>query len=394
MSRPWINILYTKFTQNKSRIEEISFYGFYALLILAKSLGYSSGHFFYKICFAVGVVFWTVKVFCTRYTLREILWILVFAVIVGLMYLKLGELTGILLLMGIIGMKNCNFSRIMHITLWCRLFTILVMAATAAVGLQDMQPTTINDQSYALRQAYAFGFDKQNLLFLSGFLAVVAFLYVEYERLNLLCFLGTLVPMIALFELTYCRTGIVLYFGLWLLIVVDKSMKSRRYCRIYCFAYLFGALASLAATVLYNGSSQIMQKINHLFNGRLEIVSTYYNTVGFSLFPRDISVFSFYLNRIIDNLYMSLFLTSGLVIGSIFVVLMTCCSWKLYQYNCRRELIFMVIFAMYAMLEEFPLNPSMNPFVLLTGVLLYKNKMVIREKTPNERIKASNITSP
>jgi hypothetical protein len=36
----------------------------------------------------------------------------------------------------------------------------------------------------------------------------------------------------------------------------------------------------------------------------------------------------------------------------------------------------------------------MNPFVLLTGVLLYKNKMVIREKTPNERIKASNITSP
>ena len=40
----------------------------------------------------------------------------------------------------------------------------------------------------------------------------------------------------------------------------------------------------------------------------------------------------------------------------------------------------MVIFAAYAMLEQFPLNPSMNPFILLLAVLLYGNKVMIGEK--------------
>jgi hypothetical protein len=38
----------------------------------------------------------------------------------------------------------------------------------------------------------------------------------------------------------------------------------------------------------------------------------------------------------------------------------------------------MVIFAIYAVLEEFPLNPSMNPFILLLGVLLYREKFLLR----------------
>lgn len=380
----WINILFTRFSKNKVAIAEISFYGFYALLVLVKSLGYNSGHFIYKLSFIIGIFFWVIKVFCTRYSLREILWILLFSIIAGGMYLKLGELTGILLLMCIIGVKNCCFHKLVSITLWCRFFSILVLTGTAAIGLQDRQATIIYDQSFAQRYAYAFGFGKHNLFFLSAFLVILTFLYVEYEHINMWYFIGTLVPMVIVFKLTYCRTGFILFFVLWIMIFIDRKLHVRSVYRVYCFSYLIGGIISLTATILYDGQNLFMQKINHIFNGRLEIMSTYYNNVGIVLFPRNIETFSFYLNRIIDNLYMSLIITSGIIIGTVFVILMTRCSLALYKQNMGKELIFMVIFAMYAMLEEFPLNPSMNPFILLLGVLLYKERFCIREKQLNE----------
>jgi hypothetical protein len=78
---------------------------------------------------------------------------------------------------------------------------------------------------------------------------------------------------------------------------------------------------------------------------------------------------------------MSLAITSGLMVAVLFVVLMTGTSRVLCKKKCYREMIFMVIFAIYAVLEEFPMNPSMNPFVMLLGVLLYREKFLLRGET-------------
>jgi hypothetical protein len=184
--------------------------------------------------------------------------------------------------------------------------------------------------------------------------------------------------MLFLYELTYCRTGILLFGLLWGMIGWEKFTKWKGYHHIYSLAYVFGFVISLLATVFYRPGNTKMQKINHLFNGRIDIAHSYFSGVGFSLFPRDVSIFSFNLNRIIDNLYMSLAITSGLGVAVLFVVLMTKTSRVLIKKRCYRELIFMVIFAIYAVLEEFPMNPSMNPFIMLLGLLLYRDKFLLR----------------
>jgi hypothetical protein len=379
--KAWTATVFSKLAKNRQGVSSVLFYGYYALLVLAKGLGYSNGGFFYNMFFYVAAILWLVKMILTDYTLREIIWIAVFLLISLWMYVKLGELTGILLWMTVVGLKNCNFEILMKLTMVVRGLAVAVVIAFSAVGLLAQNSIEIEDNDFALRYVYGFAYGKQNLLFLSGFLTVVAILYVFYDRLNLLWLFGTLIPMVVLYELTYCRTGILLFGLLWIMIAWEKFVKWKGHHRIYRWVYVLAFLISLLATVFYRPGNLTMQKINHLFNGRIEITNTYYSTIGFSLFPRDISVFSFNLNRIIDNLYMSLSLTSGLVIGGIFVILMTGACFALCRKKCYRALIFMVIFAMYAILEEFPLNPSMNPFIMLLAVLLYRDTFVLRETT-------------
>jgi hypothetical protein len=361
---------FSKLAENRQQIGCVLFYGYYGLLVLAKGLGYSNGSFFYNMFFYVAAVLWLGKMLLTDYSLREIVWIALLLLICLWMYVKIGELTGILLLMTVAGIKNCNFEVLMKITMVVWGLSVAVVTACSAVGLLAQSVIEISDSNYALRYVYGFVYGKQNLLFLSGFLTITAILYVYFDRLNILWMLGTMIPMLVLYELTYCRTGILLFVLLWGMIGWEKITKWKGYHHIYSLAYVFGFVISLLATVFYRPGHVGMQKINHLFNGRIDIAHTYFSTVGFSLFPRNVSIFRFNLNRIIDNLYMSLAITSGLAIAVLFVALMTRTSRVLCKKKCYKEMIFMVIFAIYAVLEEFPLNPSMNPFVMLLGVLL------------------------
>lgn len=376
--KAWMATVFSKLVENRQRIACVLFYGYYAFLVMAKGLGYSNGSFFYQLLFFTGVVLWLGKMLLTDYSLREIVTIAIFLAIALWMYAKLGELTGILLLMTIAGLKNCNFVILMKITMVIRVFTSAVVIAFSAVGLLPQNAIGILEQDYSFRYVYGFDYGKHNLLFLSGFLTVVAMLYVYYDKLNMYWFVGTLIPMVILYKLTYCRTGILLFVLMWLMIGWDKLCKWKGLNRLYCLAYVFGFCTSFLATVIYRPGHLGMQKINHIFNGRISIANTYFRTVGFSLLPRDISIFSFNLNRIIDNLYMSLAITSGLLIALLFVYLITKTSYKLLLGKNNKELLFLVIFAIYAILEEFPLNPSMNPFIMLLAIPLYRDKFILR----------------
>lgn len=376
----WMAMIYTKCVENKAKIINFCFYSYYALLIIAKSYGYNSGDFFYKICFYVGAVLLLIKLFNTRYTFREYALLLIFLGIVGIIYLKLGDLTALLLLITVAGMKECNFLTVIKMTAIIRLLTLTGQLLMVGIGIIDVQRQLADPSDVNSRVLYALGWNKPNSAFLSAFLTVVVIMYLYYDKLNIWHLLLTSVPMIILFRLTYCRTGMILFLGLWVLIFLEKVTKNKKYYKVFCLSYAGAFLLSYLSVRYYQSTSEVSKVLNHLFSGRIDIMKTYYSTVGLSLFPRDISVFSFYSNRIIDNLYMSITITSGILSGILFVFLLTKLMFWLYKNMFYKEIIFMVIFAAYAMLEQFPLNPSMNPFILLLAVLLYGNKVMIGEK--------------
>ena len=85
--------VFSKLAENRQRIGCVLFYGYYALIVMAKGLGYSNGSFFYQLFFFTGVILWLGKMLITDYSLREIVTIVVYLMIALWMYVKLGELT-------------------------------------------------------------------------------------------------------------------------------------------------------------------------------------------------------------------------------------------------------------------------------------------------------------
>ncbi len=73
---------------------------------------------------------------------------------------------------------------------------------------------------------------------------------------------------------------------------------------------------------------------------------------------------------------MATLISCGAVITLMFVYWATKSQWKLYREKNYREIIFFTIFAIYAVLEQSPMNPILNPFILLTANLVYKEYQI------------------
>ena len=76
---------------------------------------------------------------------------------------------------------------------------------------------------------------------------------------------------------------------------------------------------------------------------------------------------------------MYLFISCGALFAILFVYWASRSQWKMYCNGYYREIIFFTIFAVYAVLEQSPMNPILNPFILFTANLVYKN-YTVRER--------------
>ena len=68
---------------------------------------------------------------------------------------------------------------------------------------------------------------------------------------------------------------------------------------------------------------------------------------------------------------MFVLLYCGWVVALFFFALVCRTLYVLYKKKCYKELVMISTLALYAVLEQFVMNGFMNPFILLTAVLLY-----------------------
>jgi hypothetical protein len=73
---------------------------------------------------------------------------------------------------------------------------------------------------------------------------------------------------------------------------------------------------------------------------------------------------------------MYLLICCGLIVGIGYYILATKAQLKLYEQRKTVEILFFTVFAIYAVLEQGPFNPILNPFVLVIGNLIYREQSV------------------
>lgn len=373
-------------------IGQLGFIGYYGIMVIIKTFGYVSYEMVFKVAFALALVGLAVKVLTTRYTMREFLILYLLLAVSAVCWLRVGEKNIMFITLTLWGMKNVSFRDLMRVTIWLRALGTALMIVLAYVGVLDLQPSMDMATDYTEFYVYAFGYIKSNAAFYMIFSIIAIFLYIYYDQLKLWHFLFSVLICYAGFRATYCRTGAIVFCGMWALIILDKLCHNKRYYKLMAcnVAGLFAI--SMAAMIIYRKANPVLFQINRIFNGRIEIMNNYHKAYGVTLFPKTAEIFWNMNYTTIDNFYMYLFISCGALVALAFVVIATKAQFKLYREGNYCEILFFTVFAVYAMLEQSPFNPILNPFILFMGNLLYRD-FQIKENEFGIRKEIKNLTS-
>lgn len=349
----------------------IAYYSYFAINVLAKAFAYDSGDKIYKFFMLTGIFFLAIKLVTTKYTLQEMLACCIFFGMGLTMYIVTKSATMLLLFLTIMGLKNCKFGRLIQMSVYIRLFVAVVMVLGSVYGFFDIGYKTKPDTNYIEMPVYSFGFNEPNMAFLTIFILLMVLLYYNYEKLNVLWFLGTTAVALLFYEWTFCRTGIAVFMFAWVLIIFDKLVKNKKVKFILALSVLVGALFSFCAMVFYAGDNPLMHLLNHFVSGRIYIMNSYLTDQGLAFYPRNQELFYASYYGLIDNCYMFMLLYGGWVLAIVYLIVTCAAMYRLYTRECYKELVMISIFALYGVLEQFVMNAFMNPFILLAGILLY-----------------------
>ena len=349
----------------------IAYYGYFAVNVLVKAFGYDSSDQIYKFFMLSGVILLGMKLVTTRYTLREIV---VIALMLGaglFIWVMTKKATILFLFLTIIGIKDVCFRKLIEISVWTRLFVAFIMVAGSAYGLFDIGYKTVPNAQYVEVPVYSLGFSEPNAAYMTIFLLLMLMLYYFYEKLNIWWFFGTCLTAFIFYKITFCRTGIIVFFFAWGIILFEKLVKNKKVKFIYALSIPVGAIFSFVMMILFSSGNDIMKTIDRYVSGRVYILGKYYHDQGLALLPRNQEYFYASYHGLIDNAYMYILLYCGWIFAIAFFAALCVMLVRLYKAGGYKELIMLSVFALYGIMEQFVLNGFMNPFILLAGVLLY-----------------------
>ena len=379
----------------------ISMTMYYGVMTASKALGMDSSNSLYYVMFGIACIMLLFKYCVTQYTVRQIALDVLLGCIGIVCFVISHDMTLLLLAMTVAGLKDCDFRELACTAFYVRLAITSFMVVASFLGIFDQGETAQTTTSFQDITVYNFGYSTANNAYINIFVLMALFLYIRYDRINWKYFIGTPVIAMLMYTFTNSRTGTLLFFAVWFFIFCEKFLLARkgRYVFFWLMAAstLICAVFSYAATSMFNPDGGYWSEyINRIFSGRLNITHKYHEALSVSLIPRTSAVMDAHRGfGFIDNSYMSVYFHDGLIVALIVLVLICISNYSLFKKHCYKELVFIASFSVYAMMEEFPLNPVVNPFIMLTAVVIYKASFSIeRPGNGTEKTKVPQTKVP
>lgn len=380
----------------KNRNARVAYYIFFLTMSALKALGLSSNNKAFLVGFMIALVFLAVKIFLTEYKPEELI-IIVSLVLLSLVgFFRAKEQTYFLAAISIAGMKGINFRDLCKKTFWVHLVFSIMAVIGGMNGWLFSKSEIYNDFTGAAIHSY--GYVDFNVLFVNMFIIAALLIYIRYEKLGIFEFLATNVLMFWTYMTTHSRTGLLLFFALWFLIALDKlilkeNVKKKLY-QLYIYTPVLMVILSFLLPYLYGifKETKVMYYANRILTGRLFIMNYYLDLYPFTFFG---NTYEFWTQNageileIVDNMYCTIYLYSGVVLLVIYMIGIIMLMHKLFKKRFDVELIMVTILCIYAFMEEFPLNPTVNPFAVLLAWIIFGGNIVrgddIEESSDNNQ---------
>ena len=216
----------------------------------------------------------------------------------------------------------------------------------------------------------------------------IMYLYLKYDRINIKDYLCMILLAVFIYYFPNSRTSSLILLVLMILIIASKYIKNNKIIdKILRQGILICSIFSIIMLIGYD-DFEIVKKIDILFSTRIKLARASFECFGISLFGQylpfseDINLLQFGLTHLtLDSAYYSLMFTYGIILFLIVMYLMVRVSNS--KKITLKDVIFIDIFALFALMETIVINPIFG-FPLLFINNLYKQE--------TEKSKEKNLT--
>lgn len=356
-------------------VQEILYYVFFGLLLFAKGIGLYEGMMSFNICIAFSLIFITIKLLMTEYTVTE--WIGIVAIMLCsiIAYLNTGEKAVIITCLTIIGMKSIPLKRIMKIAFFIWTFTFYGMLIVHLFGWKEEILLAHNKFGLGFILRHSLGFPHPNVLHISFVIWMALFLYLvpKNKKQMMKASIFLLFENIYIFIYSVSITGFllgILYLGLNLYLTSRERKLSAPEKAITMSILPLCIFTSVIPPLLFQG--KLYDIVNKLLNTRLKIWRYYLTTFTPKLFGTKIwSPEEEMLS--LDCSYLYLLYYYGIILFILIMGLFGYVIWNYIQKDGKKELAIILGMLIAGITEPYLFNFSFKNIILLfSGSVLFE----------------------
>lgn len=346
----------------------VPFYIAFYIMVFAKAFGLDSSHTVYYVLFAGAGLLLGIRILILlwRRDVRLTVTILLLLIPSGILLLINRETTLLFTCFFLAACKDIDFDTAMR---WCfRMFLIaiplklcLYFMGIVEGGYKEIWVYVSPEEAYLADITYGYGYMHPNTFFAVVCIAAMLLLYVQRNNIKISTVLAVTAVVVTVFVLTKCKTGIIVYAAALVGIFIEQVLRKEKLLLTYCGMLIAAALVlGVLLPMIHSEENPILHFINHkLVTGRLKLARDAFDNIGIHLL-RGGNCFS-------DILYMDTLLNNGLLGFGMLMTGMGALLFAMFRDRNGIGLVCVSSVALYACMEQFPLNIAMNPFLLYLG---------------------------
>ena len=357
----------------KTNLQEITYFGFFGILLIAKGIGLYEGMPLFNVCLVLAVLFLGCKFLLTDYTLKEWGMIFLFTLISFLAYRTTGEKAVIITVLTILGMKNIPVKRLLRFAFVIWTVTFYGMFLFHIADVTDACILAHNKFGLGFLLRYSMGFPHPNVFHISYFIWMALLLYLFPMKKHKLLVASFLLFGMNLFVFLYSVsiTGFALvtvYLAFNLYLSVRGKLNMVEKTLIQC-VYPACVLVSVIPPLFFKG--KLFDLLNKVLNTRMNIWNYYLTNFKPALFgtrvwsPEEATLS-------MDCSYLYLLYYYGIILFLCISALFVYTIWRFTKENKKAELAIIIGMLIAGITEPYLFNLSFKNLILVfAGNLLY-----------------------
>lgn len=356
--------------------QEIFYLVFILIMTGMTSAGLNSEDFIYKVMFGVATLFLLLKMAVTDLTLKEVLVMAVFTVLLGANFFKSGEKTLILTAMGIFGAKNVSLEKTLKYALWLKTALTVATLAMAALGVLENVEMVLPKHGEWYKVS-CYGYYHPNMAFANILVILLLAVLVYGDRLKWYAYGAGTVIMLVAYKVFFCRTGLVVWGVLCLTVLGFRVARRLKWERVYT-ALLAAIPAALAALTLIlpvwaNKNEKVSAWLELYLTGRIGHINRFMNNIGGLVTGADVT-------ETFDSIYFHLLYNYGWVLFIIGILAYCAGMWYCGKKGSFYATIGLGVMAVYGFMEQLPLSVLWNLPLLYLSWILFKERKTTDEQ--------------